>query len=154
MRLRVPRVFFRKLAKLAEVVWELPQTSLGALTFGAVLAARQVTQARTARGRVFVKTSMGLGVSLGHFVFYSEKDSPFVPVGPENADHEYGHARQSRRFGPAYLPLVGLPSVMRVVYAIGHRMVLGRRWAGYYRGYPERQADKLGGVDRTHRPVP
>ena len=40
-------------------------------------------------------------------------------MGPENVDHEYGHAVQSRRLGPAYLPLVGVPSVMRVAYAMG-----------------------------------
>ncbi len=97
---------------------------------------------------------MGLGVSLGFFVFHSEHDSPFVPVGRENADHEYGHALQSRKLGPVYLPLVGVPSVMRVAYAVGNRIVRGRRWAGYYRGYPELQADKLGGVDCRLRPRP
>jgi hypothetical protein len=27
----------------------------------------------------------------------------------------------------------------------------GRRWAGYYDGFPEHQADELGGVDRARR---
>lgn len=139
---------------LRGLLWELPQTTLGAGAFVLLSLAGQVTERRLARGRVFVRTQMGLGVSLGHFVFHTDVDSPFVPVGRENVDHEYGHAVQSRRLGPLYLPLVGLPSVLRVGYAIGHRAVTGERWAGYYRGWPEAQADKLGGVDAKLRPRP
>lgn len=140
--------------KLAELAWELPQTSLGALVLCALFGTGQIESTRGARGRLFVRSKLGLGVSLGHFVFHSDQDSPFVPVGPENVDHEYGHAVQSRRLGPAYLPLIGVPSVLRVAYAIGHRALTGHRWSGYYRGYPELQADKLGGVDRRLRPPP
>jgi len=139
---------------LRGVLWELPQTSLGAAAYLALVAAGQITAQARARGRVFVETRMGLGVSLGHFVFHASSDSPYVPVGPENRDHEYGHAVQSRRFGPLYLPLVGVPSVMRVAYAVAHRHLTGRRWAHYYDGWPEDDADLRGGVDRTLRPAP
>jgi hypothetical protein len=62
--------------------------------------------------------------------------------------HEHGHTFQSRLFGPLYLPLVGVPSVSRVLYAIAYRELTGRRWQGYFDGYPEDWADELGGVDR------
>jgi hypothetical protein len=75
-------------------------------------------------------------------------------VGRENADHEYGHALQSRRYGPLYLALVGVPSVLRAAYAVAHRARTGRRWASYYDAWPEAQADALGGVDRALRPAP
>jgi hypothetical protein len=93
-------------------------------------------------------------MSLGLFVFFTQRDNPYVPVGPENRDHEFGHSYQSRGLGPLYLPIVGLSSEMRVLYAIAHRHLTGRRWAGYYDGFPEREADALGGVDRALRPPP
>lgn len=75
--------------------------------------------------------------------------------GVRGLDHDrIRHSVQSRRLGPLYLPLVGVPSVARVAYAIGYRTVTGRRWGGYYEGWPERQADELGGVNRSLRPAP
>ena len=50
--------------------------------------------------------------------------------------------------GPLYLPLVGVPSVLRVIYSVGYREVTGKQWQGYYDGYPEDWADRLGGVSR------
>ena len=63
-------------------------------------------------------------------------------------DHEIGHTFQSGWLGPLYLVLVGVPSVARGVYAVAYREWTGRRWRGYFDGWPERQADRLGGVDR------
>jgi hypothetical protein len=51
--------------------------------------------------------------------------------------------------GPLYLPLVGVPSSCRVAYAIAYRALTGRRWDGYFRGYPEDWADRLANVDST-----
>jgi hypothetical protein len=75
-------------------------------------------------------------------------------AGEREGQHERGHAVQSRRLGPMYLPLVGLASVTRVGFAAAHKALTGRRWAGYYDGWPEREADLLGGVDRALRPAP
>jgi hypothetical protein len=95
-----------------------------------------------------------VAVSLGLFVFFTNEDNPYVPVGRENRDHEYGHSLQSRLLGPLYLPIVGIPSELRVLYAFAHRHATGRRWAGYYDGFPEDWADRLGGVDKSLRPPP
>jgi hypothetical protein len=65
--------------------------------------------------------------------------------------HELGHRVQSRWLGPLYLPLVGLPSVARAVYAVTYREVTGKRWRGYFDAYPERWADELGGISRAER---
>jgi len=62
--------------------------------------------------------------------------------------HELGHTKQSRLLGPLYLPVVGLPSISRAAYALVHREVTGKQWTGYYEGYPENWADRLGGVCR------
>lgn len=135
--------------------WELPQNVLGALNLGFILALRKVHRVRFERERLMVEIAPGANaVSLGFFVFWSQHDNPFVPVGPENHDHEYGHSIQSRWLGPLYLPLVGVPSSMRVVYALVHKAITGRRWPRYYAGYPERWADRLGGADISRRPAP
>lgn len=143
--------WFQRAALLA---WELPQNVLGAVALVGMLARREVKGARFERERWMIELRGEGAVSLGLFVFYSAKDSRFVPVGPENRDHEYGHSIQSRWLGPAYLLVVGVPSVARVAYAIGHRAVTGRRWAHYYDGWPEDSADRLGRADRSARPQP
>ncbi len=135
-------------------VWELPQNVLGGLLLALERAKGNVRAVRRERGRCMIELAGEGGVSLGWFVFHSRRDSRFVPVGPENADHEYGHSVQSRWLGPLYLPLVGVPSTLRVLYAIGYRSATGRRWSGYYDGWPEDSADRLGRVDRSLRPPP
>jgi hypothetical protein len=140
---------------IALALWELPQSALGALNLALHGVRRRVERVVVDRGRVMIELREGgAGVSLGAFVFWTRHDNPFVPVGPENRDHEYGHSIQSRLLGPMYLPLVGVPSVARVIYATAHRAITGRRWAHYYDGYPERWADRLGSVNRSLRPEP
>lgn len=135
-------------------VWELPQNLLGLANLALQRALGNVLGVERARGCVLVALAGEGGVSLGRFVFFGARDSRFVPLGPENVDHEYGHSVQSRWLGPLYLPLVGVPSVTRVLFAIAHRTITGRRWPHYYDGWPEDSADRLGGVDRSRRPPP
>ena len=142
------------LHRAALLVWELPQNALGAIAFAGMLARGGVRTARFERERWMVELAGDGAVSLGLFVFFSTKDNRYVPVGPENRDHEYGHSVQSRLLGPLYLPVVGVPSVMRVFWAMGHFAATGRRWAHYYDGFPERWADELGRADVSARPKP
>ncbi len=149
--IRRRRSWLRRAASLA---WELPQTVLGAAAFVSFLARGKIVRARWESERVFVRIRAHGAVSLGWFVFFTPDDNPWVPVGPENRDHEYGHALQSRMLGPLYLPVVGVPSTMRVLYAYLHEARHGTRWGGYYDGFPESWADRLGRVDRRMRPRP
>lgn len=142
------------IAQAVLFAWELPQNVLGLLNLGLQRALGNVASIRRDRGRIFVELAGEGAVSLGFFVFHATRDSRVVPVGPENADHEYGHAIQSRWLGPLYLPVVGVPSTLRVLYATLHLARTGRRWARYYDGWPEDSADRLGGVDRSLRPAP
>lgn len=141
-------------ARLALFVWESPQSLLGALALGAHVVRKTVSSVQWRRERIMVSLSSDGAVSLGWFVFYSSTDNRYIPVGLENEDHEWGHSLQSRRYGLLYLPLVGVPSVLRVGYAIAHKHLFNRRWNGYYSGWPERQADLLGKVDTSLRPPP
>jgi hypothetical protein len=136
------------------VVWELPQNTLGALLYGVQRALGNVKSTSFERERVMVELGSIGAISLGLFVFHTQKDNSYVPVGRENKDHEYGHSIQSRLLGPLYLPVVGLMSELRAFYAFGYRHLKGKRWDGYYNGFPEDWADRLGKVDTSMRPKP
>lgn len=133
------------------VLWEAPQTFLGVLNLGLELGRRGVARVDRQDGRVFVELRGSRAISLGHFVFWSTIDAPIVRVNPDNRRHEYGHALQSRLLGPLYLPVVGVPSAMRVAYAAAQYLVTKRPWAGYYDGFPENWADRLGGIPPRRR---
>lgn len=83
------------------------------------------------------------GISLGLFIILD-----YRPNWNRIVVHEYGHVLQSRILGPLYLLVVGLPSILRAIYA---EKVLSKKWdqsrisVWYYSGYPEQWADRLGG---------
>jgi hypothetical protein len=129
------------------LAWELPQNLVGSALLAIELVAGSVRQARWERRRLFVESTR-TAVSLGLFVFWTRTENRWVAIDGNTKAHEYGHSIQSRLMGPLYLALVGLPSSLRAAYALAHREITGRRWDGYFDGYPESWADRLGGVDR------
>jgi hypothetical protein len=135
------------LGQAVSLVWEGPQTALGALVLAVEAARRRIVQVEVEAGRLVVE-SKGTGISLGHIVFWSRENSRWHDLDLRNRAHELGHTRQSRMLGWLYLPVVGLPSISRAAYALVYREVTGRQWSHYYDGYPENWADRLGGVRR------
>jgi len=129
------------------LVWEAPQTLLGAAMLGAEAARKRIVNIEVEEGRLVVESS-GTGISLGHIVLWTREDSRWHDLDVRNRAHELGHCQQSRFLGWLYLPLVGLPSISRAAYALVFREVTGRQWTRYYEGYPENWADRLGGVIR------
>lgn len=129
--------------------WELPQTLLGLLLWAALRAGGRVRGVELRPdGRRMVE-SVGLGISLGGYVFWSRTDAfgrPF-DVGLLRA-HELGHTVQSRRLGPLYLPTVGIVSSSRAMYALLYQRRTGKPWAPYYDAWPEDAADRHGGIVR------
>lgn len=139
-----------RLKSFALALWELPQNVLGAALYQVCRLTGKVRGTDHARGRFFVEVDSEIAVSLGWFVFWSgEQTTRWFRIDHAVRAHEFGHTFQSRMLGPLYLPLVGVPSVMRNVYAVAYREITGRRWQGYFDGYPEDWADRLGGVDRA-----
>jgi hypothetical protein len=134
------------------LVWEAPQSLLGALNLAAQRLAGNVERVERRQGRWLVKLRGAGAVSLGYVVFWSTHDTAFVRVNPDNDRHEWGHALQSRLLGPAYLLVVGVPSSLRAAYATAQWVVTRSPWDGYYDGFPESWADRLGGVTRRPRP--
>ncbi len=138
-------------AKLAaSLVWELPQCLLGAAVLGVARASGQVCSICWDQGRVFVRTR-GIGISLGLFVFWFEEGNRYFRADTLMRRHEHGHTFQSRWLGPLYLLLVGVPSTMRAAYSVAYRELTGRHWTGYFDGYPESWADRLGGISVAER---
>lgn len=138
------------LKQLLLALWELPQNLLGGALLGVSYLRGGVSAIEVEHGRVFVQAP-GVGISLGLFVFWFDSGNRYFKPDPLMRRHEYGHTFQSRWLGPLYLPLVGVPSTARACYALLYREVTGRRWLGYYDGYPERWADELGGITRQER---
>lgn len=129
------------------LAWEAPQTALGAAVLAAEVARKRIVNIEVENGRMLVE-SKGTGISLGHVVFWSRESSRWHDLDTRNRAHELGHTKQSRMLGWLYLPVVGLPSISRAAYALLYRELTGRQWTHYYDGYPERWADRLGGVIR------
>ncbi|MDH3625658.1 MAG: hypothetical protein OES69_16825 [Myxococcales bacterium] len=129
------------------LLWEAPQTALGVAILGVEAACKRIRNIEVVNGRMVVE-SRGTGISLGHVVFWSRESSRWHELDDRNRAHELGHTKQSRLFGPLYLPIIGVPSISRAIYALAYREITGREWTRYYDGYPEKWADRLGGVVR------
>ena len=142
---RKKRIFFRNLLLY---LWQLPQ-HLAALIVWLVLDLSHKESSVHGKDvlgeRVILVTVKGLGVSLGNYIFL---DTPINMT----LMHERGHSKQSVMFGPLYLLIIGIPSGVfnnlwdRVFHK---RWSLEKRYRWYYGRYPEKQADRLGGVQRN-----
>lgn len=134
------------------LAWELPQTSVGLAMLGAEVARGRVRSIEIAdvprAGTRVVCETDGAAISLGHVVFWCRESNRWHELDERNRGHELGHAVQSRLLGPLYLPIVGVPSSARAIYAFAYRELRGRKWPRYYDGFPEKWADRLGGVSR------
>ncbi len=129
------------------LAWEAPQSLLGVAILAAEAATKRLVDIEVEDGRLLVE-SIGTGISLGHVVFWSRENSRWHDLDLRNRAHELGHTKQSRMLGWLYLPIIGLPSISRAAYALVYREMTGRPWTRYYEGYPEKWADRLGGVCR------
>jgi hypothetical protein len=127
------------------LVWELPQVLLGFLVYAIVKLRRRIVRIVREKHHFFIETP-NTGVSLGWFIFWTPRGNRFIYLKNDCRMHEYGHARQSARLGPFYLLVVGIPSVLRVFYRWLYQKKYNHGWRKYYNGFPEKWADKLGGV--------
>lgn len=130
------RKFFKFILDVILFIWQLPQNILGLFL---LLIYRKSELMEIGGVKVFFNETFHGGVSLGSFIFVSTQDR-FTSM------HEHGHQIQSMIFGPLYLILVGLPSIIWA--AIYGTKICPRTHNGYYKFFIERSADKLGGVIR------
>ena len=112
-------------------VWQLPQNLVGLLLRAIYKGNDNPYKTAIIRRSI----TMRGGISLGKYIIVSQWASE------NTTKHEYGHCIQSKYLGWLYLPVVGLPSIL-------HATFCKCRKHSYYDVYPEKWADKLGGVNR------
>lgn len=125
--------------------WELPQNLLGIFVLGVLKNRHRIKHIQFDRHRFFVQT-VNTSVSLGNFVFWSPLGNRYANLVNDCRMHEYGHARQSAILGPFYLLIIGIPSMLRVLYSLWYLKKHGVSWKNYFKGFPENWADKLGEI--------
>lgn len=72
-------------------------------------------------------------ISLGSFIFLS----PYNAKQKTSIAHEYGHTTDSHKFGPLYLFIVGIPSILNAWFNFTEC---------YYSWFPEKWANKNAGL--------
>lgn len=121
-------------------LWQLPQNLLGLLVVFFSKAKKTEWN-----GIVWYKTKHRFGVSLGKYMvihFLASNDDIL---------HEYGHQKQSLYLGWLYLPIIGIVSAIfnNLWDRFFHQgWTYAERELWYYQRFPEKWADKLGGVRR------
>ncbi len=140
----------RFLFTLVQLTWGLPQTLLGFLLY-----LYWLPRAKTRylyHGAIVTEWTAGGGISLGLFVFLSEKASHYITDNRILTEaeskagvrvHEYGHCVQSLLLGPLYLIAVGLPSYLWANLP-ALRKLRREKVLSYYAIWPEKQANTLG----------
>lgn len=137
------------LYRFVQWTWGLPQTLVGSVYY--LLNIKQPHYEYHGSKVTIWKSKSSL--SLGMFTFIS--DDPFCYYESYQRDysetefskmllvHEYGHTIQSLIFGPLYLLLVGVPSILWSFLPVFVRK-RERERLSYFSVYPERWANKLG----------
>ena len=125
-------------------LWELPQNLLGMIYSRFAKSTNRFTY-KNKKFVVYFCHCFGSAVSFGKYIIFdtkykgSSKNKLWLMF-----KHEFGHSMQSLYLGWFYLLLVGVPSILRKIYSKIFKK--SNKW--YYSGYPEKWADRLGGVSR------
>ena len=133
-------------------VWEAPQKALAHIVKW-ITKAEKLDDVEINEDTVHLYFwNNGGGMSLSNHIFLPKKhfDKPMYEVMAskwhrEYIAHEYGHTIQSRKLGPIYLLVIGLPSIIWAGCFENYRK---KHNISYYSFYTERSADKLGGIKR------
>jgi hypothetical protein len=130
------------------LIWQFPQTIVGVI-LGRFIYKCTIRETYRGKSIFYFQQDLKLrlsGCSLGEVIILNENCDKL------SKDHEFGHSVQSRILGPFYLLVVGLPSA--VFNNLWDRLFhknwdYKKRKKWYYGRYPEKWADKLGGVERN-----
>ena len=119
--------------KFRRWIWEFPQCLLGLI----LTKIYDVKYSETYKGIDIYRGNFPGGISLGLYILMNSRS------GNKTKNHEYGHTKQSERWGWLYLPVIGIVSG---IWCTLHN--LGWSKKDYYSIWPENKADKLGKVKR------
>lgn len=81
---------------------------------------------------VYKAEKMKGGISLGNYIYISPKLNNNISIS-----HELGHAKDSKLFGPLYLFIIGIPSILNAMFGFTNC---------YYDFYTEKRANKNAGL--------
>ena len=128
----------RFIISLILIVWELPQNILGCILLSFYKPDRIVfyRQGKKPERIIYYSDRIDAGISLGGIIIVPTK------AKTNTIAHEYGHSIQSMMFGPLYLLVIGIPSILWNIHWRGHLAL------DYYSFWTEKWADKLGKVKR------
>ena len=125
---------------LVQLVWGFPQTLAGFIMFALVPG----DKSERFRCAFVTKWSSPRGLSLGPFIFVPDYERAPLALRAERLRvHEYGHCIQSLIFGPLYLPLFAIPSMIWAGLPALARLRSSRALP-YHRFYTESFANWLG----------
>lgn len=125
--------------KILRWIWEFPQCLLGFI----LTQLYNVEYKETYKNIPIYAGKFPGGISLGLYILMGELNWKYNYK--DIKDHEFGHTRQSVKWG--WLYLIG-PGLCSVVW-IGLRKISSRlRSLSYYSVWPENEADKLGGIPK------
>lgn len=124
-----------KIIKILRWIWEFPQCLLGLI----LTKIYNVKYSETYKGIDIYRGNFPGGISLGLYILINKNSNQ------NTKDHEWGHTRQSLRWGWLYLLTVGITSFM---WCALRKISKKLRQKDYYSIWPENKADKYGGVKR------
>jgi hypothetical protein len=108
---------------MIKLIWQAPQYILGLLLL-------VIFRPIKAEEGYWYSSDFPGAISLGSIIIMGLHNDRLLK-------HEQGHSKQSLKWGPLYLIVIGIPSILTAIFGI--------RWPF---GWPEDQADRLGGVER------
>ena len=145
------RSFFQKVFSYLLWVWQLPQHLVGLFLIWVLKAERREHNGitywhyeQTSKFAEFLS-----GGSLGMYILLPDRSDL-----DQTVPHEFGHSIQSAVLGPLYLIIIGISSaVFNNLWdrAFHKNWTYEQRIKWYYNRFPEKSADKLGGVVRVFK---
>ena len=125
------------MTKFLLFLWQLPQNIVGFIVY--IICKLRERGSITYKDKITTLWLFPGGLSMGLYMFvYKDYDENLI-------QHEYGHTIQSLYLGPVYLLIIGIPSL---IWAGCFQEFRRKHKISYYSFYPEKWADKLGGVKR------
>jgi len=126
-------------------LWQLPQNILGLI----LLILWPAQKSLVYKGvRVNINDKFPSGISLGEYIIL--KTFPYNAATWMSVKHEWGHTRQSRKWGWLYLIVIGVPSLLCNIWdRVAHKNWDWKKSYDWYYSLPwEKNADKYGEVKR------
>lgn len=132
-------------------IWQLPQNLIGFFMTRYPGATKVFNCNDGEQVKVYFTSNVfNCGVSLGNYIILDYKIY-YNKYCVTTVNHEHGHQKQSRYLGWFYLIVVGISSAIfnNLWDRLFHKNWTSKeRNTWYYNRFPEKWADRLGGVNR------